>query len=152
MESLIEKTSKEEQRIANASIRKFSETSKKIIKSKGSTVKIKIGEKDDYLNIPKKAFSMLSDILIYMAEGKSIALIELKIEELTTQQAADILNISRPHFVKLLEEGEIPFKKVGTHRRIELKDLIAYENKLKEIRREKLNFLAKQAQKLNLGY
>lgn len=70
----------------------------------------------------------------------------------STKQAADMLNVSRPHLVKLLEEGEIPFKKVGTHRRIELKNLIAYEKRLKENRNKKLDFLAKQAQDLNLGY
>lgn len=151
MEAVIEKTSKEDQRIAHASISKLSEASQKIINSSNTSVKIKIGEKDGYLNIPKKAFALLFDILSNMAEGKSITLIPSN-TELTTQQAADMLNVSRPHLIKLLEEGKILFKKVGTHRRIELKNLIAYESKLKQTRKEKLNFLAKQAQELNLEY
>lgn len=151
MEAVMEKTSKEDQRIAHASISKLSETSQKIIKSGNNSVKIKIGEKDGYLNIPKKAFSLLFDILNSMAEGKSITLITSN-TELTTQQAADMLNVSRPHLIKILEEGKILFGKAGTHRRIELKNLIAYESKLKQARKEKLNFLAKQAQELNLGY
>jgi len=86
-----------------------------------------------------------------MADEKSNTLIPSD-AELTTQQAADILNVSRPHIVKLLEEGEIPFKKAGAHRRIELKALVAYDKKLKKTRDKKLAFLAKQAQDLNLGY
>ncbi len=151
MESIIKKTSKDEQRIANALISKLNETCESIIKSKRSTVKIKIGKNADYLDIPRKAFSMLFDILNNMAEGKSVALIPSK-TELTTQQAANMLNVSRPYLVKLLEEGKIPFKKTGTHRRIQLKSLLAYEKKQKDTRKEKLNFLAKQAQELNLGY
>ncbi|HVB02817.1 MAG TPA: helix-turn-helix domain-containing protein [Chitinophagaceae bacterium] len=72
--------------------------------------------------------------------------------EVSIQQAADMLNVSRPHLVKLLEEGEIPFIKIGPHRRIEVKNIVAYEKRLKENRSEKLDFLAKQAQDHNLGY
>lgn len=69
-----------------------------------------------------------------------------------TQEAADYLDISRPHMVRLLERGEIPFSKVGSHRRIKVSDLVGYQKKMKASRRKKLNFLAKQAQELNLGY
>jgi excisionase family DNA binding protein len=151
MESVIEKINKEDQRIAYDSISKLSEASRKIIKSGNHSVKIKIGEKEEYLDIPKKAFFLLYDILNNMAEGKSITVVPSD-TELTTQQAADILHISRPHLIKLLSEGKILYKKTGTHRRIELKNLIAYESKLKQTRKEKLNFLARQAQELNLGY
>lgn len=151
MEAVLERTTKEDQRIAQSSLSKLSETSKKIISSDSSSVRIKIDEREDYLRIPKKALFLLFDILSNMAQGKSITLIPYD-TEVSTQQAADMLNVSRPHLVKLLEEGEISFKKVGTHRRIQLKNLIAYEKRLKENRKEKLDFLAKQAQKLNLGY
>ena len=86
-----------------------------------------------------------------MAKGKSIALL-LSDSEISTQQAADILNVSRPHLIKLLEEGRIPFKKVGTHRRIKLNDLLEYQSKIKNERRQHLDTLAKEAQELNLGY
>ncbi|NJM25300.1 MAG: helix-turn-helix domain-containing protein [Bacteroidia bacterium] len=86
-----------------------------------------------------------------MAEGKSISVVPSD-SEVSTQQAADILNVSRPHIVKLLEQGAIPFKKVGSHRRILFEDLIAYNEKFQEVRNEKLKSLAKQAQMLNLGY
>mgnify|MGYP000061454792 CR=1 FL=1 len=86
-----------------------------------------------------------------MAKGKSIALL-LSDSEISTQQAADILNVSRPHIVKLLKNGIIPHRKVGTHRRIKLDDLLSYEDKLKKSTRKNLNVLTKEAQKLNLGY
>lgn len=86
-----------------------------------------------------------------MAEGKAISLIP-SASEVTTQQAADMLHVSRPHIVKLLEQGTIPFKKVGSHRRILLEDLLKYEAEQKEKKRENLQFLAEQAQELNIGY
>lgn len=151
METVLEKTTKEDQRIAQSSISKLNETSQRVINSASSSVKIKIDDGKGYLNIPKKALSLLFDILNNMAEGKSITLIPSN-TELTTQQAADMLNVSRPHLVKILEAGEIQFKKAGTHRRIELKNLIEYDSKIKQNRKEKLNFLVKQAQELKLGY
>lgn len=151
METVLEKTTKEDQRIAQSSISKLNETSQRVINSASSSVKIKIDDGKGYLNIPKKALSLLFDILNNMAEGKSITLIPSN-TELTTQQAADMLNVSRPHLVKILEAGGIQFKKAGTHRRIELKNLIEYDSKIKQNRKEKLNFLVKQAQELKLGY
>ncbi|MCC5625595.1 helix-turn-helix domain-containing protein, partial [Nostoc sp. CHAB 5715] len=65
---------------------------------------------------------------------------------LTTQEAATLLNVSRPHLVKLLESGVIPFQKVGTHRRVFLEDVNAYEIQLKQKRKSNLQFLADQAQ------
>lgn len=151
MEAVLERTTKEEQKIAKTSITKVRETSRIVFKNKNTFVKIKIQDKGDFLKIPKKAALLLFDILDKMAEGKSFTLIPSD-AEISTQQAADMLNVSRPHLVKLLEEGIIPFKKVGTHRRIELKHLIGYQQKSEENRDKKLDFLTKQAQELNLGY
>ncbi len=151
MQAVLRSITKEDQRIAKSSISKLRETSERIRSSEEDFVEIKFSENGDFLRIPKKALSLLFEILSNMAQGKSLTLISSD-TELSTQQAADMLNVSRPHLVKLLEEGEIPFKKAGTHRRIELKNLIAYEKRLKENRNGKLNFLAKQAQDLNLGY
>ena len=86
-----------------------------------------------------------------MAEGKSISLIPSG-KVVSTQQAADILNVSRPHVVKLLEKGIIPYKKVGSHRRIKLQDIMTYEAQLHARRNTNLKLLAKQAQLLGLGY
>jgi len=151
MEAILEKTSRKDQKIAKASILKVHEASRKISNSSSDAISIKIDGKGDSLEIPRTALFLLFDILDNMAEGKSIALI-LSNAEVSTQQAADLLNVSRPHIVNLLEKGEIPFKKVGVHRRIQLKDLVAYDKKIKKNRTEKLDFLTKQAQDLNLGY
>ncbi|MEM6965339.1 MAG: helix-turn-helix domain-containing protein, partial [Bacteroidota bacterium] len=90
-------------------------------------------------------------IISNMAQGKSTTLMPSD-AEITTQQAAEILNVSRPHVIKLLETGKIPFRKVGSHRRILLQDVLQYESKFQSFRRKKLNALAKEAQNLNLGY
>lgn len=151
MQAVLKRTTKEDQRIANHSMSKLRETSEKVESSESSFVEIKISENGEFLKIPTKALSLLSEILSNMAEGRSVTLIPSD-AEVSTQQAADMLSVSRPHLVKLLKEGKIPFRKTGTHRRIELKNIIAYEKRLKENRSEKLDFLAKQAQELNLGY
>ena len=103
------------------------------------------------LKLPAKIFKLLNVILGMMAEGRAFSLIPEDSEH-STQQAADMLNVSRPFLIKLLNAGKIPFKKVGTHRRILIEDLIAY-TKIMETNREKaLHALAKQAQELDLGY
>jgi excisionase family DNA binding protein len=151
MSAVLERTTKEDQRIAKSSILKLRETSKRVTRGNRGFVNIRIQKNGDLLKIPKKALYLLVDILNNMAEGRSITIVPSD-AEISTQQAADMLNISRPHLVKLLENGEIPFKKVGTHRRVDFKDIIAYEKKLKEMREENLDFLSRQAQDLNLGY
>jgi excisionase family DNA binding protein len=73
-------------------------------------------------------------------------------EELTLTEAADLLNVSRPHLATLLEEGEIPFHKVGTHRRVYREDVLEYNARQREEAEEAMQNLADQAQDLGLGY
>ena len=150
MNALIKKTTRADQKLAKLSLSIIGGS--QLTKGKGgSYAKIKLQERGQFLRIPEKALHLLLAILNHMAEGKSVTLIPSD-TEISTQQAADLLNISRPHLIKLLERGEIPYKTVGTHRRIELKNLINYEKKLKNKRKDRLDFLAAQAQDLKLGY
>jgi excisionase family DNA binding protein len=141
MEAVLEKTTKEDQKIAQSFISQLNETTKKFISNDSRSVKIKIDDAKSYFNIPQKALSLLFEILGNMAEGKSITLIPSD-SEVGTQKAADMLNVSRPHLVKLLEQGDIQFRKVGTHRRIALKNLIAYESKLKKKQKTKIELFS----------
>ena len=86
-----------------------------------------------------------------MAQGNAVAIVPLH-AEMTTQQAADILNVSRPYLITLLEKGELRYTKVGTHRRIQFKDLMAYKDKIKEQSSNAMDELVKIAQENNLGY
>lgn len=151
METVIKRTSRKDQEIATKSVSDLSRTAAAISKGKLDVVKIKIQESGEFVTVPRKALDLLFNILFNMAEGKSISLVPSD-SEVSTQQAADMLNVSRPHVVKLLEQGAIPYKKTGSHRRILLEDLIEYDRKLKEQRNNSLKLLAKQAQELRLGY
>ena len=108
-------------------------------------------ELDEKLTIPPIAMRLLYDILHQIGKGNAISLIPYH-RQLTTQAAADLLNVSRPYLVKLLESGDIPFQKVGTHRRVHLDELLAYKKKLEQDRLEALDALSAQAQDLNMGY
>ncbi|MBW4666121.1 MAG: helix-turn-helix domain-containing protein [Cyanomargarita calcarea GSE-NOS-MK-12-04C] len=109
------------------------------------------GTEGEIVTIPTAALSLLVEILIQMADGNTVSIIPLK-KELTTQEAADILQVSRPYLVQLLESGEIPYRKVGTRRRILTQDIINYKNRIDAARSQTLAELSAQAQELNMGY
>lgn len=109
------------------------------------------GDETARVTVPVEAFELMVDVLTHLANGHGVTIMPVK-AELTTQQAAEILNVSRPYVVKLLEEGAIPHRKVGTHRRIQLEDLLAYKRKDDEERDAVLDALAADAQELDMGY
>lgn len=112
-------------------------------------VKITVGRVE--VALPLAALKILTDVLAELANGNAVTVVPHH-AELTTQQAADLLNVSRPHLVQQLEKGEIPFHKVGTHRRIRMGDLMAYRRRTQESSLAALQELADQAQELGLGY
>lgn len=103
------------------------------------------------VRIPTAAFRLLIDVLSEMAQGNAVRMIPVH-AELTTQEAADMLNVSRPHLIKLLDSGVIPFHKVGTHRRVRNLHLVDYKAKVDSERLAALEELSAQAQELNMGY
>jgi excisionase family DNA binding protein len=103
------------------------------------------------LILPRDVLGLLRDILTEMAQGNAVTIVPTH-AELTTQAAADILNVSRPHLIKLLEEERIPFTRTGTHRRIRYQDLMDYKAERGRKSQEGMEELAKQAQDLDMGY
>ncbi|QDZ41023.1 helix-turn-helix domain-containing protein [Euhalothece natronophila Z-M001] len=106
---------------------------------------------ENAIELPASALHLLTEMLSQMAQGNAVTVVPIP-AELTTQEAANLLNVSRPHLVKLLEAGEIPFHKVGTHRRVRFEDLMRYKENINQKRMEALDELTAQAQALNLGY
>jgi excisionase family DNA binding protein len=117
----------------------------------GETARLRIIDGKQDIEVPVAALRMLVDILAQMAEGNAVTIVPIH-AELTTQQAADFLNVSRPHLVSMLERNELPYSKVGTHRRILFKDLIAYRERSRIASKQALKELADQAQELGMGY
>lgn len=103
------------------------------------------------VEIPSSALQLLIEILNQMAQGNTFAVIPMQ-TELSTQEAADILGVSRPFVVKLLETGAIPFVKVGTHRRIRIQDLLTYKREVSARQQRAMDELVAEAQALKMGY
>jgi excisionase family DNA binding protein len=101
--------------------------------------------------LPPRVVNLLVELLRQTASGNAVSVLPVR-KEVTTQDAAELLNVSRPFVIGLLQKGEIPFRMVGSHRRIPLTALLAYKHKTDAARDEALDFLAAQAQELKLGY
>jgi excisionase family DNA binding protein len=91
--------------------------------------------------LPRRAAQMLVELLAQMANGNAVTLLPVH-ARLTTQQAADLLNVSRPFLVKLLESGAIPYEMVGTHRRVRAEDVFAFRKAQERTSRRALAELA----------
>lgn len=106
-------------------------------------------EPGDIVEIPPSAMQLIMQILNEIGKGNSVALTPVH-TEITTQQAADILNVSRPYLIQLLENEEIPYRKVGTHRRLRFQDVLAYKQAIDAKRLQALNELSAYDQELGL--
>jgi excisionase family DNA binding protein len=107
-------------------------------------------EADDLI-LPGHALNLLLEILTEMSKGNAITVMPIH-AELSTQETAELLNVSRPYLVELLEQGKIPFRKVGTHRRVLAKDVFIYKQRIDAERLQALEELTAQAQELGMGY
>lgn len=124
----IRKPSKLDQKTASASYHALTSIIRQL---QSDQPKIEIDKTGEKIKVPLSALRLLGDILKAMGQGKIISLVPVA-AEVTTQAAAEILGCSRPHLVKLLEEGKIAYTKVGKHRRIKFDDVIEYKRRMKE--------------------
>lgn len=131
---IIKRPTKTEQLAAKES---YSALSSILPHLENESTEIEIEETQEKIKVPLIAMKLFNDILKAMSEGKPISIVPVA-TEVTTQKAAELLGCSRPHIVKLLEDGEINFTKVGKHRRILFEDILKYKN---EMKRKQKNFL-----------
>ena len=116
-----------------------------------ASVSLTANDSDTTLEIPGQALRLLVDILAQIANGNAVTVAPVH-AELTTQQAADVLNVSRPYLVKLLEDRKLPYRRVGNRRRVLLADLLAYKRIDDVERRAIADELTSEAQRLGLDY
>ena len=116
-----------------------------------TSVRIRLMDEGDAVTVPASAVRLFLQLLAEMSQGNSVTLIPTQ-AELTTQQAADLLNVSRPYVAKLLDDGKIPSRRVGKYRRVRFDDLMAFKRKDDEAREKVLDQLTAEAQDLGMGY
>jgi excisionase family DNA binding protein len=130
----IRKPSKLDQKIASES---YNALASVMAQLNSEQPEIEIEETSEKIKIPLSALKLLGDILKAMGQGKLVSLVPIA-TEVTTQAAAEILGCSRPHLVKLLEDGRISFTKVGKHRRIKFDDILTYRKQMKEEQKQNI--------------
>jgi excisionase family DNA binding protein len=115
------------------------------------TLRVHDADHEESIELPAGAVKLLQAILEDMASGHAVTIVPHH-AELTTKQAADFLNVSRPFIIQLLESAALPFRKVGSHRRIQFEDVLRYKRREDAERRRVLDQLAADAQDLDMGY
>ncbi|MHC5855506.1 helix-turn-helix domain-containing protein [Nostoc sp.] len=110
---------------------------------------LKLAANGEEMTIPDSVCRVLRQVVQAMASGKKVSIVRYN-PELTTQQAADLLNVSRPYLIKLLEQGELPYIMVGTHRRVKFEDLIKYKQQRDTKRGQLLQELIEMSQEAGL--
>jgi excisionase family DNA binding protein len=108
-------------------------------------------EDSPVLKLPPKVLRVFADMLGSLAQGNAVTVVPKEMY-VSTQEAAMFLNVSRPYLVRMLDEGRIPFHKVGTHRRIKFDDVVAYKDQRTKASQDALQQLVDQAQELDMGY
>lgn len=108
-----------------------------------------LDRRGEILPVPAAAFSLVHDLIHRLARGEAVVLAAAG-EDLTTEEAADLLGISRTYLVEMLERDEIPYSKTGSHRRIRRRDLLIYKQRRDAARREGLRQITRLSQELGL--
>ena len=115
------------------------------------SLNVEVNGKREVVPLPNSMVRLLTDILTNIAQGSAITLFPTH-AELTTQQAADLLNVSRPTVIQLVQAGKLPHHMAGTHRRIKFRDLMEFKRDQAIVSRQALDELAQEAQELDMGY
>lgn len=134
-----------EKELAGAGSRSFA----KYLDEDNISVRVISDANGETITIPQPTLRLIIDLLTEISKGNAVTLMPVHME-LTTQEAANILHCSRPHLIKLLNQGEIDFEKIGTHRRIKCQDLIEYKAKRKQKEQEAAKELTALSQELGL--
>lgn len=142
----INKPSKDEQRLA---IESYDALASVIEQLKSENPEIEIEETQERIKVPLSALKFLGEILKAMGQGKPFSLVPVA-TEVTTQKAAEIIGCSRPHLVKLLEEGQIEYTKVGKHRRIKFEDVMKYKKRMKRTQKQNIIDIMKSDEELGI--
>jgi excisionase family DNA binding protein len=108
-----------------------------------------VGPDGNALDIPAPLYAALRQIIPHLLRGDAVSLVPVH-QQLTTQQAADFLNVSRPHLVKLLNEGVIPHTRVGSHRRVYFRDVVDYKRRRDAERRKALDEMVALSEELGI--
>lgn len=119
--------------------------------AQSESINLRVGPGAEAIEVPLSALRLMTQLLAEMARGNAVTLTPVE-RELSTFEAADVLNVSRPYLIKLLEAGEISFRRVGTHRRIALRDVLEYKRADDAKRVAILDDLTAEAQALDMGY
>jgi excisionase family DNA binding protein len=117
--------------------------------SRSSSAPKLMGPSGELVEVPESVVRVLRQAVQAMAQDQAVAVVPVQ-KQLTTQEAADLLGVSRPYLVRLLEQGVIPFTKTGTHRRIGFDDLLAYKGQRDTDRRKALTRLTRMSQEMGL--
>ena len=140
--------SKEDVELARASGQRLAPLARR---GRPLTLRVRDTGEEETIELPAGAVKLLQAILEDMASGRAVTIVPQN-AELTTQQAADFLNVSRPFLVQLLEQKKLPFRLVGSHRRVRFEDVLRFKENIDTERRKVLDQLAAEGQELKMGY
>ncbi|MEZ4789533.1 MAG: helix-turn-helix domain-containing protein [Flavobacteriales bacterium] len=146
VETLTAKPTRSEQEAARKSFPALEESLKSLAKD---TTEIEIEETAQKITVPTMALQLLTRILRDLGEGRPVQIVPIA-AEMTTQAAAEMLGCSRPHVIKLLEQGKIPFTKIGKHRRVKFEDVMKYRMAMKEQQKRNLKDMMRDDEEAGL--